>query len=135
MAKSKSKTKVGVIGSGEVGRTLAEGFLKHGYAVMRGSREPQKLEAWRKGAGRDASVGDLAATAKFGEIVVFAVKGTAAEEAVRLAGPTALAGKTVIDAMNPIADAPPKEASSPSSRSPRSRSSSGSSAPRPRRSS
>lgn len=103
------KTKVGVIGSGEVGRTLAEGFLKHGYAVMRGSREPKKLEEWRKGAGKDASIGDFAETAKFGEIVVFAVKGTAAEEAVRLAGPKALAGKTVIDAMNPIADAPPKD--------------------------
>jgi predicted dinucleotide-binding enzyme len=102
-------TKVGVIGSGEVGRTLAEGFLQHGYVVMRGSREPQKLEKWRKGAGKDASVGDLAATAKFGEVVVFAVKGSAAEEAVHLAGPGSLAGKTVIDAMNPIADAPPKD--------------------------
>jgi 8-hydroxy-5-deazaflavin:NADPH oxidoreductase len=95
---------VGVIGSGVVGETLANGFVQHGHAVMRGSREPGKLAAWKsKGA-----VGTFAETARYGEIVVLAAKGTAAEEVVRLCGPEALAGKTVIDAMNPIAEAPPQ---------------------------
>ncbi len=102
-----AEQRIGVIGSGEVGETLADGFLKHGYAVMRGSRDPGKLEAWRAAAGGRASVGTLAETARFGGLVVLAVKGTGAEEAVRLAGPANLAGKTVIDTTNPIAERPP----------------------------
>ncbi len=99
--------KVGVLGSGQVGQVLAEGFLKHGYDVMRGSRDPSKLASWKAGAGSHASVGTFAETGKWGDIVVLAVKGTAAEEAIKLAGPAALAGKTVLDATNPIADSPP----------------------------
>jgi predicted dinucleotide-binding enzyme len=81
--------------------------LKHGFEVMRASREPSKLADWKKGAGAKAETGTFADAAKYGDIVVLAVKGTAAEEAIRLAGPDALAGKTVIDATNPLADAPP----------------------------
>jgi predicted dinucleotide-binding enzyme len=99
--------KIGVIGSGNVGQTLADGFLKHGYEVMRGSREASKLMGWKNGAGAKAQIGTFAETAKFGEAVVLAVKGTAAEEAVGLCG-EALAGKIVLDATNPIADSPPQ---------------------------
>lgn len=99
--------KVGVIGSGTVGQVLADGFLKHGYTVMRGTREPPKLEGWRQAAGAGASVGDFAGAARFGDLVVLAVKGFAAEAAVKLCGPDLLSGKTVIDATNPIAEAPP----------------------------
>ena len=69
-------SKVGVIGSGAVGESLANGFLKHGYAVMRGSREPGKLEAWRAAAGGRASVGIPAETARFGGPVVLAARPT-----------------------------------------------------------
>ncbi len=100
------KKTIGVIGSGQVGQTLADGFLKHGHAVMRGSRDPAKLADWQAKAGADAKVGTFAETAAFGEVIVLAVKGTAAEEAVALAG-DGLSGKTVLDATNPIADAPP----------------------------
>lgn len=99
---------IGVIGSGAVGRTLADGFLRHNYAVMRGSREPAKLEDWARGAGPHAAAGTMAETAAYGEIVVLAVKGSAAEEAVALCGPDNLAGKVVIDTTNPIAAAPPQ---------------------------
>lgn len=98
---------VAVLGSGIVGQTLADGFLKHGYKVMRATREPSKLANWQADAGPNARVGTFAEAAQFGELVVLAVKGTAAEQAVDLAGPGALAGKTVIDATNPIADEPP----------------------------
>jgi predicted dinucleotide-binding enzyme len=101
-------SKIGVIGSGEVGQVLADGFLRHGHDVMRGSREPGKLDAWKKGAGPKAKTGAFADAAQFGEIVVLAVKGTAAEQAVELCGAAALAGKTVLDTTNPIGDAPPK---------------------------
>ena len=43
--------KIGVLGSGAVGKVLADGFLKHGYDVMLGSREPAKLAAWQAAAG------------------------------------------------------------------------------------
>jgi len=99
--------RIGVIGSGPVGQALADGFLKHGYEVMRGSRDPGKLAEWRQKSGAHASVGAFDATAKFGEIVVLAVKGTAAEAAVAACGIANLAGKTVIDATNPIAESPP----------------------------
>jgi len=99
--------KIGVLGSGAVGKVLADGFVKHGYEVMLGSREPAKLAAWQAATGGRGSTGTFADAARFGEIVVLAVKGTAAEEVVRLIGPDTLSGKTVADATNPIADAPP----------------------------
>ncbi len=98
--------KVGVIGSGVVGETLANGFLKHGHEVLRGSREPARLAAWKAGAGPKAQAGTFADAARFGEVVVLAVKGTAALAALDACG-GALDGKPGIDTTNPIADAPP----------------------------
>lgn len=102
-------SKIGIIGSGVVGETLANGFLKYGNQVMRAAREPKKLEAWKAGAGSGASVGTFEEAARFGELIVLAVKGTAAEAAVDLCGPNNLAGKPVLDTTNPIADGGPKD--------------------------
>jgi len=99
--------KIAVLGSGVVGQTLADGFLRHGYEVMRGSREPAKLGAWKSKAGAKASVGTFAEAARYGETIVLAVKGTAAEAVIDLCGAQSLAGKTVIDTTNPIAEKPP----------------------------
>ncbi len=100
--------KVGVLGSGDVAKTLAGGFLKHGHAVKVGTRSPAKLADW--GAQSNGGLtGTFAEAAAFGELVVLAVKGKAAAEALTLAGVKNLAGKTVIDACNPIADAPPEK--------------------------
>jgi len=99
--------RIAVLGSGIVGQVLADGFLKHGHEVMRGTREPAKLARWKSGAGRRAAVGTFAEAAGFGEIVVLAVKGSAAESVLDLAGADLLAGKTVVDATNPIADQAP----------------------------
>jgi len=98
--------KVGVLGSGGVAETLASGFLKHGHAVKVGSRSPEKLNGW-VGKNPGGTAGTFAEAAAFGELLVLAVKGTAAAEALKLAEAGNLAGKTVIDACNPIADAPP----------------------------
>jgi len=102
-----SAMKIGVLGSGAVAQTLAAGFLRHGYDTMIGSRAPARLAAWLA-AHPKAQGGDFAATAAFGDTLVLAVKGTAAEEALQLAGGSALVGKIVIDATNPIAEAPPQ---------------------------
>jgi 8-hydroxy-5-deazaflavin:NADPH oxidoreductase len=97
--------KVGVIGSGIVGQTLANGFVKHGYDVMIGTNSREKRDTL--GANTAATIGTFAETAQFGGILVLATKGSAAEAAVNAAGAHNFAGKTVIDTTNPIADAPP----------------------------
>jgi predicted dinucleotide-binding enzyme len=101
------KQKIGIIGTGDVGKALAKGFLHHGHQVMVGSRSPEKLEAIRNSIGSTLATGTLKETAAFAEVVVLAVKGTAAKEAILATGADALAGKIVIDTTNPIADAPP----------------------------
>lgn len=98
--------KVGIIGSGVVGTTLASGFLGHGHQAMVGTRDPAKLDAW-VARNPGAAVGSFDATAGFGELVVLAVKGTVAVDALRSCGAENLAGKPVIDASNPIAEEPP----------------------------
>jgi predicted dinucleotide-binding enzyme len=98
--------KVGVLGSGDVAKVLAAGFLKHGHSVMVGTRDPSKLEEWGF-ENPSARVGSFAETAGFAEVVVLAVKGTAASSALGSATARNLAGKPVIDATNPIADLPP----------------------------
>ncbi len=100
--------KIGVIGSGDVARTLAEGFIRHGHDTMIGSRDPAKLADWHANNPR-GQVGDFQETAMFGEVVVLAVKGGVAIEALRNAGAANLADKVVIDVTNPIADAPPTD--------------------------
>jgi predicted dinucleotide-binding enzyme len=100
--------KIGILGSGSVGKTLGAGFLKHGHQAMLGTRNPEKPEVqqWlRETAG--AIAGTFGQAAQFGELVVIATLGRAAEEAITLAGLDNFAGKTVMDTTNPIADAAP----------------------------
>jgi predicted dinucleotide-binding enzyme len=89
-----------------VGETLAGGFMKHGHEVMRASREPAKLADWKAKAGAKAQTGTFAEAAKWGEIIVLAVKGEAAATVLEMAGPENTAGKTVIDTTNPLTGAP-----------------------------
>lgn len=98
--------KVGVLGSGIVAQTLAAGFLKHGHSVTLGTRDETKLAEWLR-ANPKARAGTFSDAALFGELIVLAVKGLAALDVLRAAGIANLAGKTVIDATNPIADTPP----------------------------
>jgi predicted dinucleotide-binding enzyme len=100
--------KVGVLGSGVVGQTLAAGFFKHGHQVVVGTRDPddEKLKEWRaKTPG--VKVGTFSEAAQFGELLVISVLARAIDDVVRLAGPQNFAGKTVIDTNNPLADSPP----------------------------
>src|SRR5205807_2445638 len=97
---------IGILGSGDVGKTLAAGFLKHGHNVTVGTRGAAKLEEWKR-QHSSARIGSFADAAKFGEIVVLAVKGTVTVDALSAAGAANLGEKIVIDATNPIAAAPP----------------------------
>jgi predicted dinucleotide-binding enzyme len=99
--------KIGIIGSGDVAKALGKGFLTHGHDVVLGTREPAKLASWL-GENPKGRVGSFAEAANHAELAVLAVKGTVAADAIRAAGGAALNGKVVIDATNPIADAPPE---------------------------
>jgi predicted dinucleotide-binding enzyme len=98
--------KIGVLGSGDVAKVLGAGFLKYGHETMMGTRDRAKLSGWAAQNPR-GKIGRFDEAAAFGEVVVLAVKGTAAADALRAAKAANLAGKPVIDATNPIADAPP----------------------------
>jgi len=96
--------KVGIFGTGDVGRALARGFLTLGHEVKLGAREPnnEKAVKWAAESGAKASAGTFAEAAEFGELVVLATLGIANEAALKSAGPDRLAGKIVIDATNPL---------------------------------
>jgi predicted dinucleotide-binding enzyme len=111
------QSRVGVLGTGEVGRRLALGFASRGHAVMIGSRDPDKpeLREWLAGEGVGIQSATFAETAAHGELLVLAVLGTAAEQVIADAGTEKFSDKVVIDAMNPLdfSDGfPPKLASS-----------------------
>jgi len=99
-----TRHRVGVLGSGEVGRRLAAGFAGCGHDVVIGSRDPAKgeLGEWLDGDGAGVAAGTFAEAAAHGELLVLAVLGDAAENAIAEAGPAHFAGKVVIDAMNPL---------------------------------
>ncbi len=96
--------RIGIIGSGSVGSSLANGLVRHGHDVMLGTRDTEKpacrefVEA-SDGRGR---VGSYADAARFGDIVITAYPGSLVEEMVAAIGAENLAGKIVIDTVNPI---------------------------------
>ena len=97
-------SRVGVLGTGEVGRRLAAGFRARDHDVMIGSRDPGKpdLREWLSDEGAGIEVGTFAQAAAHGEFLVLSVLGSAAEEAIAEAGRENFTGKVVIDAMNPL---------------------------------
>lgn len=108
MSTKAPEDRVGVLGSGVVGQTLAKAFSTVGYHVKVGSRSPEKLGSWltelQKTApgGTSVSAGTFAEAASFGGVIVLAVLGDAAESVIELAGPEKFSNKLVIDASNPL---------------------------------
>lgn len=101
--------KIGIIGSGIVGRVLGNAFLAEGHEVMPGSRNPSKEEVvkWKKENSK-GQTGSFKETAKFGEVLLLATAGTVVQDAIEIAGKNNFSGKIVIDATNPIShDNPP----------------------------
>lgn len=96
--------KVGMLGTGDVGRALGNGFIGLGHDVKMGSREAnnEKATEWAAKAGLRASSGTFADAAAFGEMIVISTLWTATENVIRLAGPKNFAGKVVIDTTNPL---------------------------------
>lgn len=97
--------KIGVIGTGDVGKVLGAGFAGRGHEVMIGTRDPRadKVQSWVAATGQGARAGTFADAAAFGEVIVFAVGGEHAEAIIGMADPANFAGKLVLDATNPLA--------------------------------
>jgi hypothetical protein len=88
------KQRVGILGTGDVGKALARGFSSRGCDVKIGSREPKKTV--------DGEFVTFAEAAKHGEIIALALRWDGTENALKLADPKSFAGKVVIDATNPL---------------------------------
>ena len=96
--------KVGILGSGDVGKALGRGFAGKRHEVMLGSRTPDsdKIKSWLEKTGSYASSGTFEDAAKFGNVIVLAVAWSGAENALELAGKENFSGKTVLDVTNPL---------------------------------
>jgi len=96
--------KIGVLGTGDVGSVLGKSFVVLGHEVKMGARSAtnEKALAWAKATGSKASVGTFADAAAFGEIIVLATLGVAAESVLQSAGPETFRGKILIDTTNPL---------------------------------
>jgi 8-hydroxy-5-deazaflavin:NADPH oxidoreductase len=99
-------TKIGILGSGEVGKALSRAFMGHGYQVVLGSDHTEKTAKFKK-ENPELETASFEQCARLADLAVLCVKGTAAEKVVGQVK-AELSGKTVIDATNPIADAPPQ---------------------------
>jgi 8-hydroxy-5-deazaflavin:NADPH oxidoreductase len=101
--------KIGIIGSGIVGRVLGSAFLKEENEVMLGTRDVNKEEVMKwKEENPGSQTGSFSETAAFGEILILAISGLAAKEVIDLSGVDNFKNKVVIDATNPIANAAPE---------------------------
>ena len=100
-------TRVGMLGGGVVGKTLAAGFRTHGYDVRVGTRTVDSAAAFATSTGMPA--GTFADVAAWADGLVLAVAGRVALEVLQQAGHANLAGKIVIDVTNPIASEPPDD--------------------------
>ncbi len=101
--------KIGIIGSGNVGQVLSKAFKSEGHEVMLGTRNITKEEVVSfKNKNPGIAIGTFEETAMNSDLLVLAVKGNAAEEVIKLAGPKNFSNKIVIDTTNPIAAAPPE---------------------------
>lgn len=96
--------KVGVLGTGAVGQTLAGKLVSVGHQVVMGARQAgnDRAAAWAASAGPSASAGTFADAAAHGDLIVNATAGTASLDALDAAGADNLAGKVLVDVANPL---------------------------------
>lgn len=104
---------IGILGTGTVGRALAEGFVRTGHDVFMGTRDVHATTV-RPPAGGAPSMAqwlathpavalvDLPSAAESAELVVNATSGDASLAALEAAGARNLAGKPLVDAANPL---------------------------------
>lgn len=100
--------KVGVLGTGDVGRVLGSAMIQLGHEVKMGSREAANAKSteWKEKNGSKATTGTFEDATKFADIIFLCTLWSGTENAIRMAGPDNFNGKIVIDATNPLIFAP-----------------------------
>ena len=94
--------RIAVIGTGVVGRTLAQGFQRAGHDVVVGTRDPGATSAREEWAGLDVPLQPLGLVAADADVVVNATPGDASLSALGEVGTDHLAGKVLVDVSNPL---------------------------------
>jgi predicted dinucleotide-binding enzyme len=90
--------KIGILGTGNMGRALGVRWARAGHDVLFGARDPARAAAAALAAGETAQSGDLDAAAAFGDVVLYTLRGIHPSQVLR--APGSLAGKVVIDCNN-----------------------------------
>ena len=96
--------RIGVLGTGGVGRTIATKLVELGHEVTMGSRthDNESAAEWVASADAGAAQGTFADAAAFGELVVNCTSGAGSVEALRAIPREHLSGKTLVDVANPL---------------------------------
>lgn len=96
--------RIGVLGTGVVGKTIGTKLVKLGHDVRMGSRTAggESAKAWTKAAGGKSSEGTFAEAAAHGEMVFNCTSGMKSLDALRAAGAKNLEGKVLVDVANPL---------------------------------
>ena len=96
--------KIGILGTGMVGKTIGSKLIELGHEVKMGSRIAgnEKAAEWVKQNGSAAAEGTFEDAAAFGEIVFNCTAGAVSLEALEMAGAENLNGKILIDVANPL---------------------------------
>lgn len=96
--------KVGVLGTGAVGRTIGSRLVLLGHEVLMGSRTVDNPDAtaWAQRAGEQAHHGTFADAVRFGELLFNCTAGAASLDAIGSCEQAHLAGKVLIDVANPL---------------------------------
>lgn len=102
---------IGILGSGDVGRTLGAGLARHGHEVMLGTRDPEasRIRDWVKETGHSVRAGTFAEAADFARLAILATAWSGTGHALELAGKDRLKDNVVVDVTNPLVfgDGPP----------------------------
>ncbi len=96
--------KIGILGTGDVGRTLATGLATRGHEVMIGSRNPAvaRVQEWLEQTSNGVRGGTFTEAAALSEILVLAVGWPHVKDVIELAGPVNFSGKILLDTNNPL---------------------------------
>ena len=92
--------KIGIIGAGQIGGTLAKLWVAAGHEVLISSRHPEELRPLAQSLGPKAEVGTPREAALFGDVVLVSIPYGALPQVGRDLK-TELAGKIVLDTGNP----------------------------------
>lgn len=103
--------KIGILGAGDVGTTLAGGLAQRGHKVLIGTRNPskEKLQQWLRNQPEGISTGSFSEAAAFGELLILCTRWSGTQAAIDKAGIWNFKGKILIDVTAPLAGKAPDQ--------------------------